>query len=54
LCCHVPAGTQLGAWVCEGGVTSNSERGASFHFTLPKEVGSRRTSAQDDVRPLSA
>jgi PAS domain S-box-containing protein len=34
--------------------TSNSERGASFHFTLPNEVESRRTSAQDDVRPLSA
>jgi PAS domain S-box-containing protein len=34
--------------------TSNSERGASFHFTLPNEVESRRTSAQDDVHPLSA
>jgi signal transduction histidine kinase len=34
--------------------TSNSERGASFHFTLPNEVEGRRTSAQDDVRPLSA
>jgi PAS domain S-box-containing protein len=34
--------------------TSNSERGASFHFTLPKEVESRRTSAHDDVQPLSA
>jgi C4-dicarboxylate-specific signal transduction histidine kinase len=34
--------------------TSNSERGASFHFNLPNEVESRRTSAQDDVRPLSA
>jgi signal transduction histidine kinase len=34
--------------------TSNSERGASFHFNLPNEVESRRTSAQDDVHPLSA
>jgi len=34
--------------------TSNSEGGASFHFTLTNEVESRRTSAQDDVRPLSA
>jgi PAS domain S-box-containing protein len=34
--------------------TSNSERGANFHFTLPNEVESRRTSAQDDVHPLSA
>jgi len=34
--------------------TSNSERGASFHFMLPHEVGIRRTSAQDDVHPLSA
>src|SRR6267142_1631902 len=34
--------------------TSNSERGASFHFTLPNELESRRTSAQDDVHPLSA
>jgi C4-dicarboxylate-specific signal transduction histidine kinase len=28
--------------------TSNSERGASFHFTLRNEVEGRRTSAQDD------
>jgi PAS domain S-box-containing protein len=34
--------------------TSNSERGASFHFSLPNEVESRRTSAQDDVHPVSA
>jgi PAS domain S-box-containing protein len=34
--------------------TSNSERGASFHFSLPSEVESRRTSAQHDVHPLSA
>jgi len=34
--------------------TSNSERDASFHFTLPNEVESRRTSAQDGVHPLSA
>jgi PAS domain S-box-containing protein len=34
--------------------TSNSERGASFHFTLPNEVESLRTSAQDDVHPRSA
>ena len=34
--------------------TSNSERGASFHFTLPNEAESRRTSAQDDVHPRSA
>jgi PAS domain S-box-containing protein len=34
--------------------TSNSERGASFHFSLPSEVESRRTSPQDDVHPLSA
>ena len=34
--------------------TPNSERGASFHFNLPNEVESRRTSAQDDVHPLSA
>jgi len=34
--------------------TSNSERGAIFHFTLPNEGESRRTSAQDDVRRLSA
>jgi PAS domain S-box-containing protein len=34
--------------------TCNSERGATFHFTLPNEVESRRTSAQDDVHPLSA
>ncbi|HEY4934130.1 MAG TPA: MEDS domain-containing protein [Terriglobales bacterium] len=34
--------------------TSNSERGASFHFNLPNEVESRRTSAQDHVHPPSA
>jgi C4-dicarboxylate-specific signal transduction histidine kinase len=34
--------------------TSNSERGASFHFNLPHAAESRRTSAQDDVHPLSA
>jgi signal transduction histidine kinase len=34
--------------------TSNSERGASFHFSLPSEAESRRTAAQDDVHPLSA
>ncbi|HKN71205.1 MAG TPA: MEDS domain-containing protein [Terriglobales bacterium] len=34
--------------------TSNSERGASFHFSLPNEAESRRTSAQDGVHPLSA
>jgi len=34
--------------------TSNPERGASFHFNLPNEVESRRTSAQDEVHPLSA
>ncbi|MGA2456043.1 MAG: ATP-binding protein [Terriglobales bacterium] len=34
--------------------TSNSERGASSHFSLPNEAESRRTSAQDDVHPLSA
>jgi PAS domain S-box-containing protein len=34
--------------------TSNSERGASFHFTLPNEVESRRASAPDDVRSLRA
>lgn len=34
--------------------TSNSERGASFHFSLPNEAESRRTSTQDDVHPLSA
>jgi PAS domain S-box-containing protein len=34
--------------------TSNSERGASFHFSLPNEVERRRTSAQDDVHPVSA
>jgi C4-dicarboxylate-specific signal transduction histidine kinase len=34
--------------------TSNSERGASFHFSLPSEVENRHTSAQDDVHPLSA
>jgi signal transduction histidine kinase len=31
--------------------TSNSDRGASFHFTLPIEVESRRTSDQDHVFP---
>jgi PAS domain S-box-containing protein len=34
--------------------TSNSERGASFHFSLPSEAESRRTAAQDDVHPLRA
>jgi C4-dicarboxylate-specific signal transduction histidine kinase len=34
--------------------TSNSERGASFNFNLPHAAESRRTSAQDDVHPLSA
>jgi signal transduction histidine kinase len=34
--------------------TSNSERGASFHFSLPSEAEGRRASAQDDVHPLSA
>jgi C4-dicarboxylate-specific signal transduction histidine kinase len=34
--------------------TSNSDRGASFHFNLPHAAESRRTSAQDDVHPLSA
>src|SRR5712692_10073940 len=34
--------------------TSNSERGASFHFNLPHAAESRRASAQDDVHPLSA
>jgi signal transduction histidine kinase len=34
--------------------TSNPGRGASFHFTLPNEVQSRRTSASGDVQPLSA
>jgi signal transduction histidine kinase len=34
--------------------TTNSERGATFHFTLPNEVASRRTSAQSNVHPLSA
>jgi len=34
--------------------TSNSKGNASFHFTLPNEVESRRTSAQDGVHPLSA
>lgn len=34
--------------------TSNSERGASFHFNLPHAAESCRTSAQDDVHPLSA
>jgi signal transduction histidine kinase len=34
--------------------TANSERGASFHFTLPNEIESRRMSAQEDVRPRSA
>jgi signal transduction histidine kinase/PAS domain-containing protein len=34
--------------------TSNSERGASFHFNLPNEVEGRRTSAQGDVHPPSA
>jgi signal transduction histidine kinase len=34
--------------------TSNSERGASFHFTLPNEVKSRPTAARDDVHPRSA
>jgi PAS domain S-box-containing protein len=34
--------------------TSNSERGASFHFSLPNDIGSRRTPAQDNIRPLSA
>ena len=33
---------------------SNSERGASFHFSLPSEIESRRTSAQGDRHPLSA
>ena len=34
--------------------TSNSGRGASFHFSLHSEVESRRTSAQGDAHPLSA
>jgi C4-dicarboxylate-specific signal transduction histidine kinase len=34
--------------------TPNSERGASFHFSLPSEVERRRTSAQGDAHPLSA
>jgi NO-binding membrane sensor protein with MHYT domain/signal transduction histidine kinase len=34
--------------------TSNSERGASFHFSLPSAVENRRTAPQDDVHPLSA
>jgi glutaredoxin-related protein len=34
--------------------TSNSERGASFHFSMPNDIGSRRTPAQDNIRPLSA
>jgi PAS domain S-box-containing protein len=34
--------------------TSNSGRGASFHFSLPSEVASRRTLARGDTHPLSA
>jgi signal transduction histidine kinase len=34
--------------------TSNSGRGASFHFSLPSEIASRRTLARDAARPLSA
>ncbi len=34
--------------------TSNSERGASFHFSLPHEVESRRASTQGDVHSLRA
>jgi len=33
--------------------TSNSDQGATFHFTLPNEVETRRTSAQADI-PRSA
>jgi PAS domain S-box-containing protein len=34
--------------------TSNSGRGASFHFTLPSEVESRHTPAQGDAHAASA
>jgi signal transduction histidine kinase len=34
--------------------TSNSGRGASFHFTLPSEVESHHTSARGGAHPLSA
>jgi signal transduction histidine kinase len=34
--------------------TSNSGRGASFHFSLPNELESGRTSAPGDAHPLSA